>query len=111
MTHLRVHGTLVALVMVSGTLLLPGCVVPDGGRGYDTDVRIGVGYYDSGFGDYGGWGPGYRVGPPRQVWPLPDAHRDRPPHQGGYRPAPGAHPVPSIPSRPHPPGGRSSRPR
>jgi hypothetical protein len=37
-------------------ILLAGCVVPDGGVGYP-------GYYEPPGVVYGGWGPGYLVGP------------------------------------------------
>ncbi len=115
MTPLRVRGTVVALLLGLNTFLLASCAVTDGGYAYSTDVRIGLDYYDpwfpdyGGYGGFGGWAPGYRVGPPRQIMPRPDFHGDRPPHRGGYRQAPGAHPVPTIPSRPHPRGPRPRR--
>jgi hypothetical protein len=106
----------IALLVGLNTCLLASCAVTDGGYGYSTDVHIGLGYYDPwlgydrGYGGYGGgWGPGYRVGPPRQIMPRPGFERGRPPHPGGYRPAPGAHPVPTIPSRPHPRGQQPGR--
>jgi hypothetical protein len=42
---------------------LAACVV----GGYEGDVGVGYvgGVYGPGGYDYGGWGPGYRVGPPR----------------------------------------------
>lgn len=44
-------------------LAASGCVAPGGG--FNQRTSIGIGYYQpSGF-SYGGWGPGYRVGPPR----------------------------------------------
>jgi hypothetical protein len=51
--------------IVLGALLLGGCVA----TGYsDGDVGVGVGYvggfYEPYGYDYGGWGRGYRVGPP-----------------------------------------------
>ena len=110
MTNLRIRGAAIALLLGLNMFLLASCSVTDGGYGYSTDVRIGLDYYDPWFGnygDYGGWGPGYRVGPPRQIMPRPDF--DRGPHRGGYRPAPGAHPGPSSPSRPHPRGPRPRR--
>ena len=109
MTHLRARGAVIALLIGLNTFLLASCAVTDGGYAYSTDVRIGLDYYDPWFGDYGGWGPGYRVGPPRQITPRPDFDGGRPPHRGGYRPAPGAHPIPSIPSRPHPRGPQPRR--
>jgi hypothetical protein len=64
---------------------LTGCLV--GGYG-GTDVGVGVGYsgafYEPGGYEYGGWGPGYRVGPPR-----------------GGRAERGARPGRSAPSIPH----------
>jgi hypothetical protein len=111
-TYLRVRGAAIALLLGLNTFLLASCAVTDGGYAYSTDVRIGLDYYDPWFGnygDYGGWGLGYRVGPPRQIMPRPDVDRGQPPHRGGYRPAPGAHPLPTIPSRPHPRGPRQRR--
>jgi hypothetical protein len=44
-------------------LTIAACVA----TGYDGDVGVGYvgGYYEPGGYEYGGWGPGYRVGPPR----------------------------------------------
>ena len=78
----------VALLLLAG---LGACAVEGGG--YDGDVGVGVGvgyvgdYYEPCCGGYGGWGGGYRVGPPR----------------GGDR-GPG-HSAPSIPSRSRGGGG------
>jgi hypothetical protein len=51
-----------------GLLALSGCLVGGGG---DVGVGVGVGYgggfYEPGGYEYGGWGSGYRVGPPRGV--------------------------------------------
>ncbi|WP_305807253.1 hypothetical protein, partial [Stenotrophomonas sp. YIM B06876] len=48
-------------------LLSSGCAVTsDGGYAYGAAPAVGIGldYYDEPFGfDYGGWGPGYGVGP------------------------------------------------
>ncbi len=108
MTDLRIRGTAAVMLLGLNIFLMASCAVTDGGYAYSTDVRIGMDYYDPWFGDYGGWGPGYRVGPPRQIMPRPDFDRGRPPHRGGYQPAPGTHLIPSIPLRPHP---RGLRPR
>lgn len=109
MIHLRTRGAAIALLIGLNTFWLAGCaVIDDGGYGYNTDVRVGMDYYDPWLGGYDDWGPGYRVAPPRQTVPRPDFGRDRPSHQGGYRPAPGSHAVPTIPSRPH---SRDGRPR
>jgi hypothetical protein len=94
----------IALLIGLNTFFVAGCAVTDGGYAYRADMRIGLDYYDPWFGDYGDygiWGPGYRVGPPRHLVPREDLDRGRPPHRGGYLPAPDAHPIPSIPSRRH----------
>jgi hypothetical protein len=76
-------------------------------------VGVGVGYegggaaYDGGFYEpygyeYGGWGPGYRVGPPGRDFrggpgPRPGFH------DGGghpYHAPPAGHAMPSMPGRP-----------
>jgi hypothetical protein len=108
-TPLRGRGAVIALLFGLNTFLLASCAATNGGYASSTDVHIGVDYYDPWFGDYGGWGPGYRVGPPRRIMPRPDFDGGRPPHGAGYRPAPGAHPIPTIPSRPHPRGPRPRR--
>jgi hypothetical protein len=79
-------------------MLLNACAVT--GVGVDGSVGVGydAGYYEPWGYDYGGWGPGYRVGPGRGG----DRRSDHPPH--GYRPAPASHPTPSIPR-----GSRGSR--
>ena len=88
---------LAALALIA---VLHGCVVSgDGYAGYDGPV---AGTYNSGFYQpygyaYGGWGPGYYVGPPRGG--VFRSHRSPPGH---YRPAPPSRPVPSIPRGPRP---------
>ncbi|HTJ90563.1 MAG TPA: hypothetical protein VL356_10350, partial [Acidocella sp.] len=82
-------------IIISGiglfVLLASGCAAPGGGSFQRTS--IGVGYYQpSGF-YYGGWGPGYRVGPP---WPG-QFRRSR--TFVGGRPTRLVRPIPSIPSR------------
>jgi hypothetical protein len=88
------------LKITLGMLLLTGlgaCAV-EGGGGYDGDVGVGVGvgyvgdYYEPCCDGYGGWGRGYRVGPPRG-------------YGGGPR-GPGRS-APSIPSGPRGGGGHS----
>ncbi len=95
MTVSPIAGAAFALALGLVTVLLPGCVAGDGGYG-----DYAVGYYEPYGGDYGGWGPGYQVGP----------FRDGNHHEGGgggrsaphaYRSAPASHAMPSIPS-----GGR-----
>jgi hypothetical protein len=105
------HGgsALAALLCVVPLLLLPaGCAVDGGyGYGYDSSVSVGVGmdYYEPlGF-DYGGWGRGYNVGPPRggerrgegDRRGAVERHGGGAPGQG-YRPAGQGRAVPSIPS-------------
>jgi hypothetical protein len=64
--------------------VLAGCLV--GAGGYDGSVGVGYvgGYYAPGGYEYGGWGHGYRVAPPR----------------GGRPEGHGGRGAPSIPSRP-----------
>jgi hypothetical protein len=99
--------------------ILSGCAVPYGGYGYyDGGVDMGLDYYESDGGDYGGWEPGYYVGPFHG-----DGHRPgggghphdgggHPPEGGGqthapaYKPAPASHPAPSIPARSRSKGSR-----
>jgi hypothetical protein len=74
-----------------------GCVA---GGGYDggVDVGYGVGFYDAGGYDYGGWGPGYGVGPPRRGFDRGRAGHGGAPHTA-YRPAAPSRSMPSLPSR------------
>lgn len=44
-------------------LALTACLVA--GYGGGVDVGYAGGFYEPGGYEYGGWGPGYRVGPPR----------------------------------------------
>ena len=81
------------------------CAVSGGGYGYNgnygTSMDIGVGYYEPFGGSYGGWGPGYNVGPFRGGDHRSDSfnmHRGRS-LQRAFRPAPSSHSMPSIPSR------------
>lgn len=78
-------------------LALTGCVV-GGGGGYDdtANVSYGVGFYEPLGYNYGGWGPGYRVAPPRGGEPRRD-RSDRPFHA-----AQPSRSTPSIPSRTRP---------
>lgn len=92
-------------VRALGLLLLgslSACTV--GGEGY-----VG-GVYEPAGSDYGGWGPGYYVAPPRRG-ERHDEHRGerggerrsepaKQPSPHAYRPAPPSRPAPSIPSRP-----------
>jgi hypothetical protein len=85
--------TAAAVAMVLLAIGAAGCVAAGGG--YDTGV--GLDYYEPSGGYYGGWGPGYHVGPFRD-----GRHFD---HRVGGRPvahafhaAPASHSMPSIPS-------------
>ena len=53
----------VGAVGVLALTSLAGCVA--GGYGGDVGVGYVGGVYEPGGYEYGGWGPGYRVGPPR----------------------------------------------
>jgi len=78
------------------TLATTSCAVD--GAGVDGSVGVGYvgGYYEPYGYDYGGWGPGYAVGPYR------DRHggfaRGRG-HAPAFHPAPPGRSMPSIPSR------------
>jgi hypothetical protein len=85
-TTLR-HWRIGALGFLLATALC-ACLVPDGG------VYVGGSYSPSGY-EYGRWGSGYHVAPPRGG---ERGHGQASPR--AYRPAPQNRPVPSIPSRP-----------
>jgi hypothetical protein len=72
-----------------------GCVAT--GAGYDgggVDVGVSAGFYEPYGYDYGGWGPGYYVGPGRG-----GERRGGPGRSHTYRPAPANRSPPTIPSR------------
>ena len=98
-----------SVVVVGGlfAILSSGCIVPGGGYGYDGDADVGVGYYEPVGGYYGGWGPGYRVGPGRGGDYRGGRGGGGPGPAHAYRSAPASHPMPSIPSRSR--GGGGSR--
>lgn len=77
-----------AAVGVLALMSLPGCIA----GGYDGGGGVGYvgGVYEPAGYEYGGWGRGYRVGPPR----------------GGVR-APAGRAAPSIPRGPRGGGGHS----
>jgi hypothetical protein len=89
-------GTVNALGIALLTFL-SACVVPGGGYERSAGVTYGVNYYEPSGHAYGGWAPGYKVGPPRggDLHPSP-AHYEASPH--AYRPAPPSRPMPSIPT-------------
>lgn len=103
MNTLLVRWSAIALVIGLFTFLLVSCAVTGDGYGYDGRVGVGVGYYEpyGYYGPYGayygGWGPGYHVGPihGNNYHPAPGGRST--PH--AYKPPPGGHPPPSIPSR------------
>jgi hypothetical protein len=104
------------MVGALGLLLLTGlCACIASGPGYDGGVGVAyVGGYNEPYGnDYGGWGPGYHVGPPRggerrPEQPSPHAYRPAPPSRRApsiptahaYRPVPPSRPAPPVPTRP-----------
>lgn len=95
-----------AFVIGLFTVMSSGCVVPGDGYGYDTRVSIGVDYYEPYGAFYGGWGPGYNVGPYRDGNYRSGRGGGRPtPH--AYRPAPESQSMPSLPSRPRSRDSRS----
>jgi hypothetical protein len=65
-----------ALTAVCAALLVGACAV--GPVGYDGDVGVDYygGFYEPYGYDYGGWGPGYYVGPPRGGDRRRDGGRD-----------------------------------
>jgi len=86
------------------TLICGACVAP-GDRYVSGSVSYGVDFYEPYGHDYGGWGPGYMVGPPR----IGNRHFNAPPispPRHSYRPALPSRPMPSIPTRPRPPRRR-----
>jgi hypothetical protein len=86
-------GTLGGLTL----MLVSACAVEGGGYGYSDGVDVGYvgGVYEPYGYDYGGWGRGYRVGPPHGG-PGPGGWRGGG-HVGGH--------APGIPSGPHGGGG------
>jgi hypothetical protein len=104
MNILLLRWSAIAFVIGLFTALSSGCVVP--GDGYDARVGIGLDYYEPFGAVYGGWGPGYNVGPYRDGGHGPDRRGgNSPPH--AYRSAPASHSMPSIPSRSRSDGSRS----
>jgi hypothetical protein len=85
---------------ILGLAMLVGasaCTVTGVGVGYDGEADYVGGFYEPYGYDYGGWGHGYRVGPPRG-----GDHGPGPGRGGGhpYRSAPPGRSMPSIPGRP-----------
>lgn len=97
MNILLIRWSVRAFVVGTLTVLSAGCILSDGGYGYD-DGGYGAAYYEQPYGaDYGGWGPGYYVAPFR-------GGHHRPPDGGvhasahAYRSAPASRSMPSLPS-------------
>jgi hypothetical protein len=113
MNVLRFRQSALALVIGMITFLSSGCAVVGDGYGYNDSVSVGIGlwpdYYEPYGSYYGGWGPGYRVGPSRGGSFHPDRGAGRPMPRA-YRPAPASRPMPSIPGHPRPHAG-NGRPR
>ncbi len=76
------------------TIPLSGCVAPGYGYGSDGGLGIAAAYYEPYGVDYGGWGPGYLVGPPRGGY-QGAVRADHHPGAVAYRPAPASRPMPS----------------
>ncbi|MGO9445476.1 MAG: hypothetical protein ACLPXB_11950 [Thiobacillaceae bacterium] len=99
MKRILLRGSAIAFVIGLSTVPLSGCVVPGGGYGYDNGggVDIGVDYTEPYGAVYGGWGPGYAVGPVRGGNYSPERGGGQP-AQHAYRSAPASHSMPSIPT-------------
>jgi hypothetical protein len=106
MNTLLVRWSAIALLLGLFTVLSSGCVVPGDGYGYNGDVGVGVDYYEPYGAFYGGWGPGYDVGPYRDGGHGPD-RRGGQSSAHSYRSTPASHSMPSIPSRSRSGGSRS----
>ncbi|MGB6485589.1 MAG: hypothetical protein WBE91_01770 [Steroidobacteraceae bacterium] len=63
MNHMLRNWTMIAAAGLLALVTLSACVA----TGYDGGPGFGYvgGYYEPAGYDVGGWGPGYRVGPPR----------------------------------------------
>jgi hypothetical protein len=90
--------TVIVFAAVAGCVGLAGCVA-DGGYDGGVDVGYDVGFYEPFGYEYGGWGPGYRVGPPRRGFDRGrgDVHGGAP--HSSYRPAAPSRSMPSLPTR------------
>jgi hypothetical protein len=99
MNNLFSRRLVISLLVGLYTALLAGCVVVDGGYGYGygdgVGGDVGLDYYEPFGMNYGGWSPGYRVGPSRGEGQRGSGQSS----QHSYRSAPASHSAPSIPSR------------
>jgi hypothetical protein len=106
MSPLRARWPVRGLMAAFCALIVWGCAVTDVGYapGYDAGWP---GYYEPTGGLYGGWGPGFQVGPYYGGGIFRRGGGGGPAWRGGdgghhaYRAAPGSQPMPTIPS-----GGR-----
>ncbi len=86
------------LLSALGLLVFAGlCACIATGPGYDGGVAVTYvgGYYEPAGRDYGHWGRGYDVTPPRNGERRADQKSVH-----AYRPAPPTRPAPTIPKRP-----------
>jgi hypothetical protein len=101
-------------LLAAVAVCLGGCVAAGGYNGEPgyyggSSVGYGAGYYQPYGYNYGGWQPGYRVGPPLRGGFAPPGRSYSHPSVPSYRPAPQSRPMPSIPTQPR--GGPSGRRR
>jgi hypothetical protein len=92
------NRTLRAALAIAVVVVLQSCVAGGGAyyEGGAVDVGYGVDYYEPWGYEYGGWGPGYWVGPGRRGYHRPDGGGRAAP---AYRAAPPSRSMPSIPGR------------
>jgi hypothetical protein len=107
----RAIPLLIVLLVAAVVGCVGGAVGVDAGYGYYGEgpaYDYDLDFYDGPWGYYGGWGPGYFVGPPRSGgrW-----HGDGRPGGHPYRPAPRGRAVPTIPTGPRGGAMRGPRPR
>jgi hypothetical protein len=100
MTRLLPRSFAMGLLAAVSIALMSGCVAPYPGYGYG-NVAVGADYYEPYGFDYGGWGPGYYVGPGRRG----GFARGGGPH--AFRGAPAGRRMPSLPGGRG--GGRGGR--
>jgi hypothetical protein len=107
MTIPVIRRSTLGLIVVLFTAVA-GCVAVGGyDGGYDGGATgsYGVGFYEPFGYDYGGWQPGYRVGPPPRGGYDHAARSNSRPSQPTYHPAPPSRSIPSIPAQSR--GGQS----
>ncbi len=105
---------LAGLFLLAPLAVLPSACTVEPGYGYGYgdvsggNVGLGIDYYEPFGFDYGGWGPGYRTGPPRGGARFGGGGPGFP---HSYRSAPSSRAMPSIPSGPRGGGGGGGRRR